>query len=371
MSFLDFDYFDILDALEDRSCALFLGPGIYLDEENRLLEKKVWETLDVNNPENPMIKSFYENDGFYLFREENYRRKVVRRIKRFYEQEFPKTDSILQKLSRIPFPVIFNLSPDNLLAKAYDSQLQNYHSDFYYMAQPFKEFAPPTSDRTLLYGMLGNHEEPESMIMTHKDLFAYLESIFQGKSMSPELRKLIQDTDTFIFLGLPFEKWYMQLLMRVLYHISSRLERIEQYAAMSEGANPNKIFKDEFRIQFAPDHAHQFINQLYDLCDKEGKLKPIPEKSAEHQHKLLLKEALNAFSKNRILKGIDKMRSVLESYPEAQMKLNELIFQRSSYQQLHEKEINSLAMESDKIAMRQTIARCIAMVNEVKNMLGL
>ncbi|NNF35661.1 MAG: hypothetical protein HKN68_16255 [Saprospiraceae bacterium] len=371
MSFPDFDYYDILDALEDRSCVLFLGPGIYLDEENKLLEKKVWETLDVHNSDHPMIKAFYENDGFYLFREENYRRKVVRRIKRIYEQEFPATDTILQKLSRIPFPVVFNLSPDNLLARAYDSQLQNYHSEFYFMGQPFKEFIPPTEDRTLIYGMLGNHEEPESMVMTHKDLFSYLESIFQGKSMSPQLRKLIQDTDTFIFLGLPFEKWYMQLLMRVLYHISSRLERIEQYAAMTQGANPNRIFKDEFRIQFAPDHAQQFIDELYNLCDQQGKLKPIPEKSAEHHHKQLLKEALNAFSRNRILKGIDNVRTVLESYPEAQTKLNELIFQRSSYEQLYEKEVNSLAMESDKIAMRQTIARCISMVSEVQKMLGL
>jgi hypothetical protein len=67
MSPLNFDYDDILAALEDQNCALFIGPGLFVDDKEKPLEEGVWAELDVMNPDNLMIRNFYEEDGLYLF----------------------------------------------------------------------------------------------------------------------------------------------------------------------------------------------------------------------------------------------------------------------------------------------------------------
>lgn len=368
----DFDYEDILDALQEQNCALFIGPGLMVDSAGKPLLDVLWDSLDVRNSEHPMIRTFHEDDGFFLFREESHRRRFVRRIRRFYDQEHGHADALLQKLARIPFTTIFNLSPDPLLTRAFDQQRLPYRNDFYFKGQPYKPFETPSAERPLLYGFLGSMEEVESTILTHKDLFGYLESIFQGKSMSPELRKIIQDTKTFIFLGLSFEKWYMQLLLRVLYHISSHLEKLEQYASQPLVGEFSPLYEEEFRIKFTSDDAGLFIEELYTQCEKEGMLKKIPEVSEHHRYKQDLKHTKSLFGQNKMKAGFKLFHQVLEENQEkTEKQLHELILQQRSITDLNSRISSGIASESDKTSLSQAIYRTITLVSDTEKVLNL
>lgn len=198
------DYEDILDALQEGDAVLFLGPRLLRNAAGAPLEADLHDALEARSPDHPFIRNFYEDDGFFLLHQDSYRRRLVRRMKKFYEQEHPAADQLLQQLARLPFSLIVSLTPDGLLRRAFDAQRQDYQYDFYYRKQPHGDYIAGTTERPLLYGMLGDFSQPDSLVLTHKDLFAYLESIFAGRSMAPELRKQIQDARTFIFLGLPF-----------------------------------------------------------------------------------------------------------------------------------------------------------------------
>ncbi len=369
---MDFFYEDILDALEEQNIALFLGPGILKESSGISLQERMLASLDIDNPDNPMIKAYYKKDGFFLFQAENQRKRVVRRIKGFYEGEFSGVDGLLDKIIKIPFPVIISMIPDTLITRAFTKAEIPFEHDFYYMGQPFKPFVRPTKEKPLVYSLLGSMEEPESMVMTHKDLFKYLESIFQGKSMSGDLRKLIQDTDGFVFLGLPFDKWYMQLLLRVLYHISSRLEKIEQYACVDADAITTDLYKDEFKIQFVEDDSDQFIGALFKKCDEKEMLRIAPDKSVQDGFAQNLDKARDYLAKNKIEKAFDLITEVLEAHlPKAQNFLNEIIKYQQSYSELHKKEVTEMATDSDKANLNQTIFNCIAIIPQISEELGL
>lgn len=368
-----FDYEDILDILEDSGhCVLFIGPQLLKNETNQTLEKSLHEYLEVQKDDHQLIRAFYEDDGLFLLKEENYRRRLVRQMRKFWQQPHPKADSLLQKLAQLPFPMIVSLNPDNLLQRAFDEKKQNFRSDFYFRQKPYNPFVKPTKEQPFLYKMLGDLDQSDSLVLTHKDLFSYLESVFAGKSMSPDLRKYIQDAHTFIFVGLPFEKWYMQLLLRVLYHISAKLEKLEQYASLPETETIHGIFEDEFKIKFVPSGGEEFIEKLYDLCEKEGKLKPVPKENQRTRYRRLLQESQDKLRADRIVEGIDILQDILTAHlPMSEGLNNDLNLQSQLYTKLNRKSINGMALESDKVQMNQTIYRITTLVSDTQKLLEL
>jgi hypothetical protein len=312
----------ILDILEVQKCALFIGPGMLIDDNGQLLESAMWENIVAQDKDNSLIRTYYKDDGFVLLAEENCRRRLVSKIKRFYEKDHSAATQVLTKIAKLPVPLIFNLTKHNLLGAAFEAENLPFHFDFYFKGHPFKPFIAPSADKPLVYNLLGDLSEKKSLILTHKDLFEYLESIFTGNSMSPELRKMIQDTDTFIFLGLPFEKWYMQLLLRVLYHISSSLGAIEQYASIPETKGVNQFFEDEFKIKFLPNDGMSFIDGVFKICKKEGMLKtekviPKPKDmeealSAKKANIALLLKKIEAFRQERLIAADPEVKYQLD-----------------------------------------------------------
>jgi hypothetical protein len=363
------DYEEILDIISEENCALFIGPGLLKDDNGQLLEDSMWKAIGASDENHRFIRHFYAEDGLVLLHEENMRRRLVRKIRGFYgeEQDHEEAVNILRKIARLPISLIFNLTKHNILGEAFEKENQPFHYDFYFKGHPHQPFITPAKDKPLIYNLLGDIEEPESIILTHKDLFDYLESIFTGNSMAPELRKLIQDTDFFIFLGLPFEKWYMQLLLRVLYHISSRLEKIEQFASLPDSENVNNIFEDEFKIQFMPDDGMTFMDGLFTLFEKEGMLKSVKEEGDRIDVIEILDQAKEAFSKDKMNRGFKAIEPVLQSHtPMTSEILNKFLAAKNYFYDLEKKEMDSIATSEDRVEMRKVVINLISMVDEIK-----
>ncbi len=199
-------------------------------------------------------------------------------MKRFYSQPFPETEAQFSHIARTPFSMIFTLTPDNILARTFDVMGLDYQPDFYFRNRPATDkFEKPTKHKPLIYNLLGNIEEPESLVLTHGDFFDYLESVFNKNSMNPQLKDELERMERYIFLGLPYEKWYFQLLLRVLSLHSDKLKEIERLALL-EFENPrlHKLYTEEFKIEFFPASTDEFIGELYRRCDAGGLLKPLP-----------------------------------------------------------------------------------------------
>ncbi len=337
------DWEDILETLKDQRCMLFLGSSIFEAAGGGSMEQALVKWLDADNPNHPHIH-LRNQDGFYLFRKSRFRRKVIAKMKEFYNQPFPETQTLFSRIARIPFQMIFTLTPDNILARTYDEMGLDYQPDFYFRNRRASEhFEKPRRDKPLIYNLLGNIEEPESIILTHKDFFDFLQSIFKANSMHEDLKDQLEKMDRYVFLGLPYEKWYFQLLLRVLSLHNEKLKEIERLA-LKEFENPNlhKLYTKEFKLEFFPVEMEAFIGELFHQCEATNLLKPLPnEDFSESNISIPTKKELKEWVAGaKIKKAMKHLKFLLIQHkPRSYALSNDLIVLRNRFNLLKQREI--------------------------------
>ncbi|NJO90975.1 MAG: hypothetical protein HC831_19940 [Chloroflexia bacterium] len=127
-----------------------------------------------------------------------YKGRFVREIKKFYKDI--ETPDIFKQLIQIPFHVIINTTPNLMLKNAFEQY--GLDLDFHYFShnEPGNEISPSSSKKPLLYNLFGALEgNDESVILSHDDLFKYLQAILGKKSIPQGLKKLFEEANELIF----------------------------------------------------------------------------------------------------------------------------------------------------------------------------
>lgn len=372
-SIADIDWDDVLETLQAQRCVLFLGSGACEGPDGQLIDLALSDWLDAKNPNHPHIK-LYNSDGFFLFKKNRYKRKVIGEMKRFYNQSFPNTEAQFGRIVRLPFSMIITLTPDNLLARTFDAMGFNYQPDFYFRNRKATEhFESPTQEKPLIYNLLGNIEEPESLVLTHSDFFDYLESVFKARSMPEELKDELEKMERYIFLGLPYEKWYFQLLLRVLSLHSDKLKEIERLA-LKEFENPNlhKIYTEEFKIDFFPASTSEFIEELYKRCKQIDILKPLPASYQEENNTPIasVTEIREMIAEAHTTEAMLHLRSFLRQYmPKSRDLVNDLLVLRNRYHLLEEREMRGTIDSRDLLVENnQVVELLLNIIDEAENL---
>lgn len=368
---VDQDWEEIIDSLEAEKCVIFLGSGIYQAPEGERIERALEQSLEVNKPDHPAIH-LYNDDGFFLFRNERrHKRKVIEQIKSFYNQPFPETSARFAELAQIPFNIIISLMPDNILARTFDELGLAYQPDLYFRNRPHaKDFEKPSRNKPLIYNLLGNIEEPESLVLTHSDFFDYLESVFMAKSMHPQLKEELEKAERYIFLGLPYEKWYFQLLLRVLSMHSEKLRDVERMA-LEELENPKlqKLYTEEFKINFFASNPEVFIQDLYQACAKAGALKklPAPDPKLVGLPDLSADELKELVAKAHTQEAFLHLKALLDRRkPRSYALTNELVVLRNQYNLLRQRELRGTIDSRDfNVEQNQIADRLIGLIDKV------
>ncbi|MEO1263976.1 MAG: SIR2 family protein [Bacteroidota bacterium] len=279
-SVLDWDF--ILEKINEEKCLLVLGPEVFIGKNGVSYDKQLLEHIAPAN--NPNILRFYESDGFFLFDNPSVQTKLCHQIKKFYRDKEPS--ETLQQLAEIPFHIILTVTPNMLLNKAIDEHGFNYQFGHYRKNKEPRSIMKPTKHNPLVYNLFGCLESDESLILTHNDLYDYFKSIFGRKSMPQLLKERLQDIRNILFLGVPFDKWYMQLLLREL-EIHDKSAAFLRFAANQSITDEIKTFcTEQFEINFIFDaqaeggkNISRFVNDLYKKCELAGILR---EKGATH-----------------------------------------------------------------------------------------
>lgn len=293
----------ILETIKAEKCILFLGPGLFENERGESLDTQLGQYLKVND--NPDIQSFYDREGLFLFTSGTKKTTSYYKIKSFYNQAFPEASSIFEKLANIPFHLVISITPDKKCLDAFEAAGVPVDFDFFWKKQPAtRKLTTPTSSKPLLYNLFGSIDRQDSMVLTHDDLFEYFESIFQENTLSERIKLSIKSAHNFIFLGLDFEKWYMQLLLRILYLHNEKYEFM-RYAASQQVSNELKTFcYQQFRIEFIATNIDAFVDELADRCQAVG-MKRVPAEKKESGVKKWIKWMAD-----------DRVEDVFESFME-------------------------------------------------------
>ncbi len=264
----------MIEKIRQEKCVLLVGPEFNVLEENGLsCQQALLKQLDIPNNDN--IYRYYPDDEFFLFDEAYKRTLICHQIKSFYQGIQPNT--IHRMLAEIPFHIYLSVTPDSLLSKAFDEADFSAQSGYYKRNKDPQLIKTPSKKNPLIYNLFGSVESEESIILTHDDLYDYFKSIFAQRSMPEKLKIHLQEVKNFIFLGVPFDKWYMQLVLREL-EIHNRQYEFTRFAANQSMTEELTTFcLDQFRINFISQNIEGFVRALHAQFSPEELRQPFSE----------------------------------------------------------------------------------------------
>jgi hypothetical protein len=263
------DWEFLIDNIRDQKCILILGPEAFVDENGISAHSRLQQYLDL--PNNELVLRYYEGDDFVLFQNTPNRTRLCHKVKKFYQSEM--VDNSLNILSQIPFHVFLTVTPDTLLCSAFENSGFSFQHGFYKKNTDPQEIIKPSKDKPLIYNLFGCIKDEESLILSHNDLYDYFKSIFKRQSMPKLLKDELSKILNIIFLGVPFEKWYFQLLLREL-EIHNEASVFTRFAANQSVSDDLSTFCfEQFNINFVDKNIPDFILELHRRCAEANLLR--------------------------------------------------------------------------------------------------
>lgn len=260
---------DLLKSLHEGRCVLLLGPQL-LPGLSLFGELDRW----LRDPANGValrpgdVRMAYPADELFLFNDLNARSRVSGKLEAFYRQFAPQFEPLYRKIAELPFPVIVSTMPDEGLRRVFEEKGLAHQFGYYHrkgVPKPHESIAQDPAAERALFNIFGKIGERESLLLTHEDLFDFLRNILGVKPLTDERYLLLNDAlgraDDFVFLGFQFDKWYMQLLLRLLNPDASKAR---QYAFNPELADETLVFfADQFKVDFVDGLTpNQFLDEL-------------------------------------------------------------------------------------------------------------
>ncbi len=359
----EIDWSIIRQTIEAEKCLLILGPEVYVDAKNIPIEHRIAQHLSVH--ENPSIKKYYAEDGFFLFPSEQDKTSVYYALRQFYQNDQPDQEDLLQKIALIPFHFIFNLTPHQQLEHVFDDLNLRSKTDFYWKNRTATSTNKlPSKDAPLIYNMFGSIEERDSLILTHQDLFDYFHSILGARSMPEELKEVLTEIDNFIFLGVPFDRWYMQVLLRLLSKFNQRGDFLRYASGVEVSQDVASFCNEQFNIHFVSQKVTNFIDELYQEFDSAGTLRPIGEQAESP-----LDQLTGLIRKAKIKEAIDGLQQFLEERSRIPDEFHdEFAMLQSRFNRLNRRITSGVIKYQDaEVAMNQITQSLLELIGRLKN----
>jgi len=263
----------ILSDIRQNKCVIFIGPEI-IKIGDRPVRDVLRDQLFDSNAED--IAHYYERDGFYLFRDKIAKEDVQREVVLFYEYHGAGQSvdvEILLLLARLRVALILSINPDTFLRDvAYRYGINHRFAFFQHGGTAVQDVEIPSMERPLFYNLCGTLERDDSLVLDYDDLFRLLSSLLGSPGLPPSLALTLRQAKHFLFIGFDFDKWYSQLLLRLL----SGEKAIRKFAIDPSQKNDNTtlFLVKQFGIEFIEDEE-AFLTELNNRAKADGLLRDI------------------------------------------------------------------------------------------------
>ncbi|MDB5133452.1 MAG: hypothetical protein JWP37_55 [Mucilaginibacter sp.] len=267
---------EIIKDIYKENCVLIIGPDIC-----DFGDKSFFEVMCDDCLNNNQYKDIFDYAPQYVFLNEELLQlktgikeiTVLKMMQEFYQKQTVFDDPLL-KISQIPFHLIISLMPDDRLKRIFTEQKLDFNYGYYPTNEVFKKIPEKPSKQTpLIYNLLGDFEERD-VVITFADLFSFLSNIMKH-DLPDVIQESLKKASSFIFLGVHFERWHAQLLLKLI--ISKGLN----YTISKNGNNDDvSLFVGRrLELELLGNDPLDFLNNIYQSCKTKGLLKSIPARA--------------------------------------------------------------------------------------------
>lgn len=261
------DWDKAIEKIQEGTCALILGPDFTTSVSGKTHREALKEYILSHkygkkhySEDNPLEIS---SDEIFPFSTQEFEKRDDHgTIIRDFFQDLPP-NPLFDKIASIPFHLIISLSADLFMQTALEKAGKQFQHHYYRKGYNPKDIeSEPSSEYPLLYQMLGSVEKKDSLILTHQDLFKYIQGIFGNYSLPEKLREGVSQCEYFIFLGVQYEKWYLKLLLQVLgLHEPSKMINACRHKKVIE-THAEKFFSNVLAVSFVEVDVDSYVNGL-------------------------------------------------------------------------------------------------------------
>ncbi|MGB0839865.1 MAG: SIR2 family protein, partial [Chitinophagales bacterium] len=228
----------INSALRNERCILFLGPGV-----SQALAKNTWQPLhqlftqylveeleaEGMSYDQQLVHSMPYMVSCFMKIEGVMDTDPADEARAFYKRHSKKIPPTLQQLAQLPFSLIINTSPDDLMVKALKEvgKFQVNHNYYNFRRANKNETIPAfSSDEPLVFNLCGYFDDADSLIITEKDKSRFLKNIARNEPRVPtEITSRFDSRTFYLLLGFDLEDWKYKLLFDTL-HLDDNLSAI-------------------------------------------------------------------------------------------------------------------------------------------------
>lgn len=238
-----------------------MGEDAFFTPDGKLLKDRYNTFLDDN------LADLFErqNDSDLLSMADQNRTTFCTGVRDFYANQAP--DEFLRQIAQIPFPLIINTTPHEQIAKAFTRATpQQRHYD---RSAQQEKIEKPTASNPLIYNFIGTIEDDNTLVLTYNNLFDYFEAVFHEYRLPDELREVLRGIKYFVFLGVPFDRWYFHLFLRILNIHAYKNAHRHAPAEKQFDKNTMELCNELFEIKFVAGRGKvaEFAAELHRRCE--------------------------------------------------------------------------------------------------------
>lgn len=272
-------------ALSEGRCVLFLGPNMLQVSQGTGKASVSFNELVASR----IVNEFNREDIYYdksqsgnlnyvaqLFsKRPEYALsglgELTNNLYKNYQEEDKLETKVYERLADLPFSIIVNTNPDDLLASIIKRKKPGSCVERYYdPIDPEQTInQPPLPEgKILFYNLLGTLSIPQSIQLTESQLISFTSCMVRGKpSLDTQVRLAFNDQTThYLFLGFDFDQWYMKLVVGSILGVAK--QNPEQAFSTCSTNKPfsafnREFYEDEFKFYFIDeDDLNLFVMKL-------------------------------------------------------------------------------------------------------------
>lgn len=307
-----FEWDAIVQGIKDQQCIVCIGPGLFTLSDNSNEQAEQLSAYLRQHQE--LLKIRVQNNGWFHLQPGGSDGPAYQAIRSFYKKIEPDSKELLEMLTRLKFHFLLSLTPDLHLRQAFEGQQLPYRFDAYVRNMPDRNTEAPTAELPMVYNLLGEINNRNSLVLTFDDFYDYLESVFKGNSMSNMLKNNILDAQYFLFIGIPFDQWFVHLFMRILRQHKEPRTRFATGLKLSKEELESTA--EQYNIKFIDSDITAFVNELYQRCEQEDLVKTPESSEAKSDDNAFFNELYKALSNNEFERISGKLKEVLRGVGE-------------------------------------------------------
>ncbi|MEL6811461.1 MAG: toll/interleukin-1 receptor domain-containing protein [Bacteroidota bacterium] len=261
----------------NSQCVILLGPELAVNskgQNHRAYFKELAERSDE-------ISMYFESENLFAFAPEADEYGVLEEVTEYYEDSCDPI--LLEMVSRIPVPLIINVSPDVSINKIIESKYGDIFKAGHFTVDTESELEKlprPTVEKPVIYNLFGTVDANQTIILQHSELYATMEKLLHKNSLPKNIEYYLTHASCYVFLGFKYDSWQYQLTCHKL-KIKNSKNVVLSTPNYQENNSVGFIMKNHFTVDFTEDNATQVVQNIINACEvgKPGFLRNPAENS--------------------------------------------------------------------------------------------